>query len=368
MELQHIVDRWLKSRWHSGVAISAYRESDGREFHAGAGNLDARTPYFGTGTTKMFIATIVMQLREEGRLSFDAPFTSFLPNCKACTELHVKNNIDYTHDITIGHLMSQTSGLGDFFMYKNSARAIQHAMADGVDTSWTFDDIAMRARSHGAIHRPGHGRRARYSDTNFQLLGRVVEQIEGKTIAEIVRDRITAPLGLSSTYIYCDPSDDRPVNLMSKAREVHIPRTMASFQSDSGIVVTSREALIFLRAFMDSKLFDRQALLRRCAWRTVFYPAEYGMGLMRISVPTLYAMPHRLSKPTRLFRRPPTMFGHIGVAGTFMFYAPREKIYVAGTVNQLFDPARAMISAIDVVETLSNGQREAMTADIAAAE
>lgn len=360
------IDRMVNSPQYSGITISAYRQSDASHYQFNAGNLDARTPYFATSVSKLFVTAILMQLRDEGRLAFDTPFKSYLPGCKLCIEIHVKDTIDYTDDITIRHLMSHTSGLGDFFIFRNKARDLQHSIADGVDTSWTFDDVISRTRSHGAIEKPGVSPKALYTDSNFHILGKVIEAIEQKPFSQVVQERITGPLGLSATYIYNDPSDTRPVTFLSKSRQISVPRTMASFQADGGLVTTSREGLIFLRSFFEGYLFDRRHIRDLYDWKPMFMPVEYGLGVMRVDASRLVALKFRAREPWKSGRKLPKVYGHFGLGGSFAFYAPKTKTYVAGTTNQLADPARAIALSLRAIEAIDRNEVRPSSASIEA--
>ncbi|EKE73463.1 serine hydrolase domain-containing protein [Celeribacter baekdonensis] len=357
--LQIIADRLTRTSWHNGVAMSLYDRSTGREYHVGSGALDSRTPYFATGTTKLYTTSILLQLIEEGKIGLDDPFLTYLGHDKQYEELLVREGVDYTDRVTIRHLMSHTSGFGDFFLYKYQARTLKHAIGAGVDTAWSFDEVVQRSRSHGAVAVPGQSRKALYTDTNFHMLGRVIEAIEGENFGEVLRRRVIDRLGLTSTYLYCDPSDTRPINFMSKDREVRVPRTMASFQADGGIVTTSREALIFIRGFFEGYLFDKRILPRLYHWRPMYFPTEYGVGLMQIKVPWWMSLPHRLNAPpSRFFKSAPRSLGHMGLGGTICLYAPEAGVYIAGTVNQLLDPARSVIASIKMIEDVAYGGRE----------
>jgi D-alanyl-D-alanine carboxypeptidase len=350
------IDRMVNSPHYSGITISAYRQSDASHYQFNAGNLDARTPYFATSIVKLYVTAILMQLRDEGKIAFDTPFKSFLPECKLCIEIHVKDTIDYTDRITIRHLMSHTSGLGDFFIFRNRARTLQHAIADGIDTAWTFDDVIARTRSHGAIEKPGASLKALYTDSNFHTLGKVIEAIEQKSFSQVVQDRIAGPLGLTASYIFNDPSDTRPVKFMSKTREVIVPRSMASFQADGGLVTTSREGLIFLRSFFEGYLFERRRIRDLYDWKPMFPPVDYGLGVMRISASRLVALRFRMAEPWKCARVLPKVYGHFGFGGSFAFYAPEAQVYVSGTTNQLTDPARSIALSLKVIEAIARGE------------
>jgi CubicO group peptidase (beta-lactamase class C family) len=356
----------VKSPKYSGITISAYRQSDASHYNFSAGQLDVRTPYFATSLAKLYVMAVMMQLRDEGKVDFDTPFRRYVPYDKIWVEIHVKDAIDYTGNITIRHLMSQTSGLGDFFVFRNRARDLQHALAEGVDTSWTFEDVISRTRSHGAIEAPGASLRALYTDSNFHILGKVIEALEQKSFSQVVQDRITRPLGLNATYIYNDPSDTRPANLMSHAKEISVPRAMASFQADAGLVTTSRDGLIFLRSFFEGYLFERRRIRDLFDWKPLHRPIDYGLGVMRVDASRLEVLKFRLKQPMSWKRKLPTVYGHFGFGGSFAFYAPELKIYAAGTTNQLADPGRSMALSLRVIEAIARGEGISSEAGVAA--
>ncbi|SFI51044.1 serine hydrolase domain-containing protein [Celeribacter neptunius] len=351
--IQKLADRLLASKWHNGVTLCLYDCETGKETHVGAGALSTRSPYFAPALSILVTSAILLQLREEGKIDLDHPFQRYMSFPGQVAELHVKDGIDRTDRITLRHLMSHRSGFGDFFLFKNLARTVHHDFANGVDSAWGFDEVLQRTRSHGAVAAPGVGRRARYADSNFHLLGRVIETVEGKSYADVVRDRVIDRLGLYSTYVYCDPSDHRPLDLMSRSRQIHVPRTMASLQADGGIVTTAREAVTFLRGFFEGYLFDKRILPHLYTWRPIFYPVVFGTGLTQVQPPWWMTIPHRLGyKPKFLLKPVPRMIGNVGIGGSFAYYAPDVRAYVSGTVNQLSDPARAVALAVHAFDTL----------------
>ncbi|NLF77911.1 MAG: serine hydrolase, partial [Chloroflexi bacterium] len=62
----------------------------------------------------------------------------------------------------------------------------------------------------------------------------------------------------------------------------------------------------------------------------LFFPLQYGYGLMRFKLPRWMT----------LLRRTPELIGHSGASASFAFYTPREKLYIVGTFNQLDKPSR----------------------------
>jgi CubicO group peptidase (beta-lactamase class C family) len=178
-----------------------------------------------------------------------------------------------------------------------------------------------------------------YSDTNYQLLSAVIEAVSKQPLADVFRARIFAPLELTNTYLYdCNqPGDVLP--LYHQAQRLDLPLALTSERGAGGIVSTLSDSLRFLRAFFDGELFDRAHPTPMQNWHPLFFPMDYGYGLMRFKLPRI----------TTLFRYSPELIGHSGASGSFAFYAPREQLYMAGTFNQFEKPSRPFQFMLKVI-------------------
>jgi D-alanyl-D-alanine carboxypeptidase len=176
---------------------------------------------------------------------------------------------------------------------------------------------------------PGTPGRAHYSDTNYQLLGRIVENAGGVSLVQGLQTRILDPLALKRTFMHSPETLERypeAATMRYGRQELSVPRFMASFWADGGMVSTATEGLTFLRAFVTGELFAASHLARMTAvWRPIFRPLEYGIGIMRLRLPRYYSP----LKPV------PTAIGHSGASGTVLFHFPDLDLYVSGTVNQV---------------------------------
>jgi CubicO group peptidase (beta-lactamase class C family) len=94
--------------------------------------------------------------------------------------------------------------------------SLQQQLMNGEDHSWTADEAIARSKTLKPLFEPGRSKKTHYSDTNYQLLGKIIEQITGKTIEENYHERLFKPLGLSHTYLYTDITDVRPQHLYYK--------------------------------------------------------------------------------------------------------------------------------------------------------
>ena len=308
-----------------GAALAVFRQSDGYSYSGSAGNLAQGHPFFIASATKIYLTAILLQLAAQDKLTLDDPLSKHLPETKG---LHHYKGVDYSGALTLRHLMAHTSGLPDYFQQKTAGTSLMGRLLKGEDQSWTYENVLGWTKTMPAKFAPATGRKAHYSDSNFQILGRVIELIEGADIGEVFRRRIFSPLGLKHTYLYADADDGTPRDLNYKNAPLAIRKAMTSFRADGGIVSTAPEMMVFLRAFFEGGLFDIAVLAGLYDWRKVMFPLQYGSGVMLFSTPWIFSP----------FKKQPDLIGHSGLSGAFSFYAPSNGIYLTGTVNQIARP------------------------------
>ncbi len=285
--------------------------------------------YFIASTTKLYVTALIMQLRNEGRLDLAAPAVTYLDS-SVMSGIHVLKGVDSSSRITIAELLSHTSGIADYFEQRRRDGSTQIGDALRHDFAWSFDDVLRITKEElSPKFPPSTPGKALYSDTNFQLLGAVIEAITGDTYEAALQERILGPLGLADTYPFTHETIDRyrsVAAMLYGADPVVIPQAMASVRADGGIVSTARDGLTLLQAFMTGQLFPEEYLAEmQRTWNPVFPPLEYGVGIMRFALPRYYT----------LFREVPPMVGHSGASGTVLYYIPALDLYVSGTVNQI---------------------------------
>jgi D-alanyl-D-alanine carboxypeptidase len=285
-----------------------------------------RGRYFLASITKLFTTSIVLQLVDAGTLTLETPAVELLPRGLG-KDLHRLAGRDRSADITVRHLLAHSSGLPDYFEQRRPDGTTTFGRVLDMDHEWTAEEAVAISREMRPKFAPGAVGRAFYSDTNYQLLGAIIEHVGGQGFDRAVASRITGPLSLPNTAVFGRGSSDSGIDRMLHGREpLHIPRAMGSVQADGGVVSTAQESLRFLKAFITGELFDG-AHVREIQedWRRIFVPLKYGVGIM------LFHLPPVLTG----MRRVPALVGHSGASGAFLFYAPALDLYVAGTVNQV---------------------------------
>jgi D-alanyl-D-alanine carboxypeptidase len=138
--------------------------------------------YFRIGSnTKTMTATVILQLVQEGKLSLDDPVSKYVAGI-ANGEL-----------ITVGQLADMRSGLDAF----TSNLGYNQTLDSTPTKAWTPEELLGIARPQPALSPPGQT--FDYSNTNYLLLGIIMQQVTGKTVAENFEERIFRPLGLRHT-------------------------------------------------------------------------------------------------------------------------------------------------------------------------
>ena len=177
-------------------ATAAVRGRDGRvrTYTAGVGNLSTGAPVPANGrvriasNTKMFTATVVLQLVGQGLVDLDAPVERYLPGL-------VRGHGNDGRRITVRMLLQQTSGLPDYDTIVVEAGGTLADVAHTYFEPRQLVDAALAERRHFA---PGTA--WEYSNTNYVLLGLLAERVAGRPIGEQITRGIIAPLQLKDTY------------------------------------------------------------------------------------------------------------------------------------------------------------------------
>lgn len=337
-KLQQVLDRAIDKQKIFGTSFCI--KKNGEAWCGASGDLTIGQPYFIASTTKLFTTAVILQLLTENKLSLNTPISAYV-EANILHELHMYKDYDYSAQITIQHLLAHTSGLPDYFQGKNEdGKSLELELTSGTDIGWTFEEAIDRTKTLFPLFSPGAKGKANYSDTNFQLLGKIIELITGRSIAENYNQRIITPLQLSQTYLYSDPEDKKPKHLYFKNSPLLIPKAMASFGPDGGMVSTSTDMLTFIEAFFTGKLFPASLLPSLQKWNRIFFPMKSGIGIHQFKLPWIFT-----------FGSVPEFIGHSGLSGALAYYAPSKNIFVAGTVNQVAYPDKSFKVMIKLIQS-----------------
>lgn len=325
-KISKILDRSVDNKNIFGTVVCISRDSGSKTY--AAGNLTEQSQYFIASVTKLFVTAIIQQLRQRGKIGLDDRITQFLSNA-IMKELHVYKGVDYSNYINIRHLLSHTSGLPDYFLQRKGAGiSLVKELIAGKDQKWTCEEAVQISKSMQPHFEPGKKGKAFYSDTNFQLLGKIIEASAGLPLSEVLNEYILDPLHLKKTYLYEDVNDQRPAEIFYRTNHARIPLAMTSFWADGSIVSTAGESVKFLKAFFNGQLFPGEYINEMQNWNRIFFPFQYGTGIARFKLPWFFTP----------FRSVPEIIGHMGTTGAFAYYCPKKETTIAGTINQVHNP------------------------------
>ena len=258
-----------------------------RSARAGVADLATRQPApldgeFRIGSvTKTFVATVVLQLAGEGRLSLDDTVAHWLPGA-------VEGNGNDGSRITIRELLQMTSGIYD---YVNDLPLL--ASAAGFQASrfrtYTPRQLVALAMQHRPLFAPGTS--ASYSNTNYVLLGMIISQVTGRSWAQEVNARIIRPLGLRHTIIpgtsplipgshadgYSGLGGNTPVNVT--ALNPSAADAAGSMISTTADLSRFYAALAGGRLLAPAQLAEMEATTAAPGGAEGFPGARYGLGL-----------------------------------------------------------------------------------------
>jgi D-alanyl-D-alanine carboxypeptidase len=177
----------------------ALRESDGTITEVADGTttvdpasapVDPEVAWNIGSVTKTFVAVVVLQLADEGKLDLDAGIGQYVPDLAGADR------------ITPRQLLQHTSGLGEY----NDKPAVH----DDAHRTWTPSELIAGAESAGRIGESGGPHH--YSNINYIVLGEIIEKLTGNSWDDEVQSRIVAPLGMTNTSVI---GDNPPVGYKS---------------------------------------------------------------------------------------------------------------------------------------------------------
>jgi len=192
--------------------------------------------------TKVFTATIIFQLIEEGKLSLETKLSEFyseVPNSKK---------------ITISDMLSHRSGIHNF----TSDEEYQQYMT----SKKTKEEMVEIISKLKPDFQPG--KKTEYSNSNYVLLGHIIEEITNSTYAQELKKRIIDKLGLTNTY-YGGKIDTETNEAASykfqDEKWVLQPETDMSIPHGAGAIVSiPKDLCVFLTALFNNKLVSEKSL------------------------------------------------------------------------------------------------------------
>jgi len=269
---------------------------------------DIHTKYRIGSATKMFTAVMIFQLIEEGKIKLDQKLKTYFPDLP---------NAD---KITIQNMLNHRSGLHDYTHNTD--------FPEWMNKPKTHNELLKIIKDKGSDFEPNT--KADYSNSNYLILGYIIEKACKMSYADALKKRITSKLNLKNTYF------GKPINLENNESASYKfsnnnwqkeTETDLSIHGGAGsIVSTPTDMVKFIDALFSNKLISKISLAKM---ETMV--DEYGMGIFS----NKYG-----DKPS---------FGHNGRIEEFysaLWYFPNEKLSIAYCTNGIDFPRSDIIEGI----------------------
>jgi CubicO group peptidase (beta-lactamase class C family) len=325
-DLDQLVAKTVGKNNIAGAVLHVSSGDDSLDLIASAGNFQDDSKYYIASVNKMFMSSLILKFTTEAKVRLEDRFCDYVSD-DVIDKLHVIDGTDYSHKITLKHMISQTSGLPDYIEDKlENGHVTMKDLEAGLDPPWPVDKVIKEVKKMKPHFPPGEHGKAKYIDTNHQLLELVVEKVTGMSNDQVLNNLFQA-LDMSDTYVGNDINDKSYVPVRYKEKEIRISRFISSTNND--IISTARDQMKFIKAFFNGHFWPKDKLKELEQWNKIFFPFEYGIGIEKFSMPAALT----------LFKKMPDMIGHAGSVGSVAFYVPVKDIYFTGTINQQGKPS-----------------------------
>ena len=313
----------VEGAWAAGVADMR----DGIE-------MTTDTPFLSASVGKLFTAATVLSLAEEGVLSLDDSVTDWLEP-EVYSGIPVKGGAAALQEVTIRRLLGQRSGIPDYYEGEtvDGAPNVADLLHSDPDRVWTPQSLLAYTKEHfepaGA---PGEA--FLYSDTNYDLLGLIVEEATGQPFHEAVAERILEPLALQDTWYHArtDPSRTGPPHpeLASYADvwlgDINLARAPALSLdwAGGGLATTTADLRTMMRSLLGGRPVPLDAFQQEWTENSLSSGIDYAYSLWRIRPAGIFF----------LLRGYPDLYGVSGSSGTYLYYVPEYDAVISGAFNQ----------------------------------
>lgn len=291
-----------------------------------------------TGSTvKTFTAVTILKLAEEGKISLDDKASDYLSSS-------LIKNIENADVATIRQLLNHSSGI---FNYIQDLQ-FQTASLNDLIKEWTPDELLDYARNKKPYFKPGYD--VSYSNTNYILLGKIIETVEGKPFYDVFSEKVFIPLNLSLTsFAATDPVPDGIirgyVDFYSNLDVMNATYYSGwdYYTADGGLISNPFDLFVFLKSVMDEEIINAASYETMTQWVTPknqdpeFYTIHYGLGLFKMDTPYGEA------------------YFHSGDAIGYyacMLYLPDHQTYIAWAVNGNYGKIDEFTSTKDAMDKI----------------
>jgi beta-N-acetylhexosaminidase len=345
-----VLDRAVADRaFPGGVLAVGYRgelqvHAFGRQtYDASSPEVSPDTIYDAASLTKAVVTTTLVATQvEAGRIALDAPVERYIP------EWNAGPNPEWRKRVTIRHLLTHSSGLPahkDYFLTIHSQREV---IASICKESLEYEP----------------GTKTVYSDLGFILLGEILERATGRTIDQLARERIFAPLGMADTLFkpakalsnrVAPTEQDATFRKRLLRGEVHDENAfaMGGVAGHAGMFATAPDLAAFSQMLLNGGIYGHQRLLTRGTLAQFIAPQAIAASARTLG----WMVPTADSTSGRYFSA--RSFGHLGFTGTSIWIDPERQLFVILLTNRVY-PTRANDKIIGVRPAVHDAVVEAL--------
>ena len=278
-KLQAIVDEAVAS----GVpgAVVRVETADGEVWTGaagvvavGGGSMSPDSLFRLFSVTKTITAATAFTLIDDGTLGLDDPIGAWL-------DASLIADLPNSTDVTVRHLIAQTSGIRDYADDRLTAM-----IRENFERVWTPAELVALAADGDAVAPPGESP-TYYSNTNYTLLGLIIEKATGMPLADAIRARVLGPLGAADTFSWAEAGRPEPVpGYFGEGGELmDVSAVDLSMMWASGdLLSTAGDTSKLLRGILAGDLLsvESRALMTGDFRPMVDRPVEYGYGTFRV--------------------------------------------------------------------------------------
>jgi D-alanyl-D-alanine carboxypeptidase len=235
--------------------------------------------------TKMMTATVVLQLAGEGKINLDDAASKYLP-------AELIKDIANAEVATVRQLLQMTSGIASYtdITAGDGTAVWTRQLLENPDQAFTDDDALNIVRGQPATGAPGA---YYYSNTNYSLLGRIIENVTKEPLAETFEKRIFTPAGMTNSDLV---GANAPADLVrgygTGADGKQFDTTAAKWDkyAEGGVVSTTADMIKYIKALLvDGKLLPAAQLAEMKTFLNVQTSPElkfnFGLGLVEFEIP-----------------------------------------------------------------------------------
>ena len=219
--------------------------------------------------TKTMVATLVLQLAADGYLALDDTVDALLPDL-----------LPPGDRITVEHLLSHRSGL---YNYTDTT--------EDLTRRWQPHDIVDIATRRALLFEPGT--QSSYSNTNYVVLGLIVQQVTGRPVEQLLQTRVFDLAGMSATSLERGRTSEPPIAHGYDAGTDVTSADLSLAWTAGGVVSTAPDVTRFMEALFHDRL-GSDLVTEMSTWRGQLEGSgpQYGLGLARIPISCGHAWGH----------------------------------------------------------------------------